>query len=277
LPEPLTVVLEELLGAEPDDQALAIIGFSLGQLHHYDPDWVTDHTDTLLPLDPAWRPARTWLTHGRPDPVLLARLDRVGLWQALCAPHAEGALDRVFLALLDVSEPLGPAGEFLGGLAGCPGGCEAVSVMLSRLATYTARTDSHEVAERAAGIWRAALDAGLPAEALRGVGHFAFAFADSLDQDTWLELTAAALTQQPDLEDADHLAERAARTPDSPAAQFIAAAALDHGPADGYRRTETIRHAAVLYANAPADNTPERETLRTALINAGAIDDAYKK
>ncbi|MCC9711840.1 hypothetical protein E4N62_45505 [Streptomyces sp. MNU76] len=274
LPEPLTAVLEELLGAEPDDQALAVIGFGLGQLHHYDPGWVTDHADTLLALDEAWRPARIWLTHGRPDPVLLARLDRAGLWQALCAPHAEGALDRVFLALLDEAEPLGDAGEFLTQLAGRTGGSEAVSVMLSRLATYTARAESSTVAGRAAAIWRAALDAGLPAAALHGAGHFAF--ADSLDEDTWLGLTAATITQQPDQEDADHVAERAARTPTSGAAQLIAAATLDHGPADSHRRTATIRHAAALYANAPAGNTPEREALRIALINAGAIDDAYR-
>ncbi|MFD8007685.1 hypothetical protein [Streptomyces mirabilis] len=37
MPEQLTTVLEELLGAEPDDQALAVIGFGLGQLHHCDP------------------------------------------------------------------------------------------------------------------------------------------------------------------------------------------------------------------------------------------------
>ncbi|MFD8005259.1 hypothetical protein [Streptomyces mirabilis] len=98
------------------------------------------------------------------------------------------------------------------------------------------------MAERAAVIWRAALDVRLPAAALRGVGHFAF--ADRLDQDAWLELTAATLTQQPDLEDADHIAERAARSPASPTAELIAAAALNHGPADDYRRTETIRHAA---------------------------------
>ncbi|MGP2442407.1 hypothetical protein [Streptomyces sp. JW3] len=275
LPEQLTAVLEGLLGSEPDDQALAVIGFGLSQLHHCDPGWVTAHADTLLSLDPSWRPVRSWLTHGRPDPAVLARLDRAALWQVLCAPHAEGALDRVFLALLDETEPLGPASEFLAGLAGCTGGDEAVSVMLSRLATYTARTDSSEVAERACVIWRAALDAGLPAVALRGAGHFAF--ADSVDQDTWLELTAATVVQQPDLEDADHAAERAARTPASPAAQLIAAAALDDGPADGYHRTETIRHAAALYADAPAENTPEHEALRVALINAGAIDDAYRR
>ena len=214
LPERLTAVLEELLGDEPDDQALAVIGFCLTQLNRCDPAWSAAHADPLLALDGAWRPARSWLSHGRPDPVLMARLDRTSLWEVLCAPHAKGAVDRVFLALLDEAEPLGPAGVFLAGLAGRPGGSEAVSVMLSRLATYTARTAHDEMTVRAVGIWRAAVDAGLPAAALRGAGHFSF--TDVLDEDTWLELTAATIDQQPELDDADHVAERAGRTPHSP-------------------------------------------------------------
>lgn len=274
LPEPLTATLEELLGAEPDDQALAVIGFCLAQLHGRDPAWTTSHADTLLSLDRAWRPACVWLTRGRPDAALLARLERTGLWHALCAPGAEGALDKAFLTLLDDSEPLGPTGEFLAHLADCPGGIEAVSEMLSRLATYTTHMASSEVAERAAALWRAALEARLAPAALRGAGHFAF--ADILDENTWLELTAATLTQQPDLEDADHAAERAARSPHSPSAQLIAAAALDHGSLEGYRRIRTVCHAAALYAGSPVQDTPEREALRVALINAGAIDDAYR-
>ncbi|MEU6071059.1 hypothetical protein ABZ864_43110 [Streptomyces sp. NPDC047082] len=274
LPEQLTTTLDELLSAEPDDQALAVIGFCLSQLHQCDPAWTTDHADTLLPLDAAWRPARSWLTHGRPDHDLLARLERTGLWDALCAPHAEGALDRVFLALLDATEPLGPIGQFLTGLVGLPGGCEAISLMLSRLATYTARlSEPDEQPARAAAVWRAALDAHLPAPSLHGAGDFAY--ADTLDQDTWLELTARTITQHPGLENADRVAERASRTPASPAAQIIAAATLNHGPTDGYHRGETIRHAATLFTHSPAQNTPEHEALRLALINAGAIDDVY--
>jgi hypothetical protein len=278
LPEPLTTTLEEILGAESDDQALAVIGFCLAQLHRRAPAWTTARADTLLSLDHAWRPARVWLTHGRPDTALLARLERTGVWHALCVSGDEDSLGnlflKVFLALLDDSEPLGPAGQFLAGLAGCPGGTEAVSEMLSRLAAYTAHMASSEVAARAAALWRAALEARLTPVALRGAGHFAF--ADILDQDTWLELTAATLTQQPDLEDAYRIAERATRSPHSPAAQLIAAAALDHGPLDGYQRTRTVRHAAALYAGSPTQDTPERVVLRTALINAGAIDDAYR-
>ncbi|MGF2213767.1 hypothetical protein [Streptomyces albidoflavus] len=263
---------EGLLGADPDDQALSVIGFCLTQLHRCDPAWAAGHMDTLLPLEPAWRPARVWLAHGKPDTALLARLDRTSLWHVLCEPDADGPLYRVLLALLDDTEPLGPTGEFLAGLTSCPGGEVAVSALLSQLATYTARSESGEVAERAAGLWRAALDANLPAAALRGAGHFVF--AAGLDQDLWLELTVATLAQQPDLEDADYLVKRAARTPASPGAQSIAAAALDHGPVNGYR-ARTVRRTADLYEMAPAENTAEREALRVALINAGAIDAAY--
>ncbi|WP_329317848.1 hypothetical protein OIE77_42545 [Streptomyces sp. NBC_01715] len=271
LPEQLTTVLEELLGADPDDQALAVIGFGLGQLHHCDPGWVTDHADALLPLEAAWRPARSWLARGKPYPALLARLDRAGLWQALCAPHVEGALDRVFLALLDEAEPLGPAGAFLAGLAGCTGGDQAVCVMLSRLATYTAHAWSGEVAERAAVIWRAALNARLPAAVLRGVGHFAF--ADRLDQDAWLELTAATLTQQPDLE-ADHIAEGAARSPPLPPPSSLPPLLSTTGPPTATAVPRPSATQPPLFSRAPAEDCPEHEALRVALINAGAIEDA---
>ncbi|MGW0423287.1 hypothetical protein [Streptomyces sp. NPDC003015] len=197
--------------------------------------------------------------------MLLARLDRRSLWEVLCAPHAKGALDRVFFALLDEGEPLGPAGVFLAGLVGRPGGSEAVlgDAVPARYLHRTRRGDR-------TGIWRAAVDAGLPAAALRGAGHFAF--TDVLKEDTWLELTAATIGQQPDLDDA----ERAARTPHSLAAQLIAATVLDDTSSEGYRRALTIRHAAALFAHAPTESTPEREALRVALINAGAIEDAYR-
>ncbi|MFF2519886.1 hypothetical protein [Streptomyces sp. NPDC058086] len=46
------------------------------------------------------------------------------------------------------------------------------------------------------------------------MGHFAFAV--SLAQDTWLEITAATTTQQPELEDADHIAETCRPHPHTP-------------------------------------------------------------
>ncbi|MET8977392.1 hypothetical protein ABZX85_17400 [Streptomyces sp. NPDC004539] len=274
LPEESTHILQALLSADADDQALAVIGFCLRQLHHADPRWTAAHAGPLLALDAPWRPARSWLTRGRPDHALLARLDRTGLWDALCAPQAEGALDKTFLALLDDTTPLGPAGTFLTGLADRPGGPEAVSVLLSRLATFIARLDQPGPwPGRAATVWRAALDARLPARALHGAGRFAY--ADTLGENTWLELTARTVLQQPALEAPYRVAERAARTPSSPSAPLIAAAALATDPADGFHHAETIRHAADLLARLPASDTAGHETLQRALINAGAIEDAY--
>ncbi|MFJ7424172.1 hypothetical protein ACIQXD_37145 [Streptomyces uncialis] len=145
-------MLDALLDAEPDDQALAVIGVCLTQLHRCDPAWAGGHVDTLLSLESAWRPARVWLAHGKPDAALLVRLNRTGLWRVLCEPDGEGSSYRVLLVLLDDAEPLGAAGGVLAGLAGCPGGEVAVSVMLSQLATYTARSESSEVTERAVGL-----------------------------------------------------------------------------------------------------------------------------
>ncbi|MCQ6556998.1 hypothetical protein NPS70_27995 [Streptomyces sp. C10-9-1] len=282
LPEPVAYVLDPLLTDEPDDQALGVIGLALSQLCQADSAWTDRHADSLLTLDTTWRPARSWLVWGhQPDHQLLARLERSRLWDVLSGRKAsgegegEGPLDKTMVALLQESMPLGRAEEFLAGLAGRPGGAEAISTMLSRLATAVddAPEDDSEWARRqTAGLWRAALDAQLPPEALRGAGHFAF--TKTLDEDTWLELTARTVAQQPDLNNSDHVTKRAARTPGSAHAQVIAARALDTAPGDGYRRAEIIHHAADVFAHA-ASGTPQHEDLRIALINAGAIEAAY--
>ncbi|PVC80802.1 hypothetical protein DBP12_36940 [Streptomyces sp. CS014] len=281
LPAPVSCVLGPLLTEEPDDQALAVIGFVLSQLCQADPAWTDRHADALLALDVAWRPARSWLVWGRqPDHQLLARLERSRLWDVLsrckASDEGQGPLDKTMLALLQGTMPLGPVGEFLAGLAGRPGGAEAISTMLSRLATAVddVREEEIEWARRqAAGLWRAALDAQLPHEALRGAGYFAF--TKTLDEDTWLELTARTVAQQPDLDNSDQVTKRAGRTPGSVHAQVIAAAALDTAPADGYRRAEIIRYAGDVFAQG-SSGTPQYENLRIALINAGAIEEAYR-
>ncbi|QXQ94862.1 hypothetical protein [Streptomyces sp. WY228] len=280
LPERLSAVLDPLLTGEPDDQALAVIGFVLSQLSQADADWAAGHAGVLLTLDEAWRPARGWLAHGRRrDHQLLAALDRSGLFDVLArweAPgEGEGSLDKTLNALLQEEMPLGPAAEFLAALSGREGGAQTISVMLSRLATALtgAGEDDREWAQRrAVELWRTVLDARLPSEALRGAGHFAF--AETFDEDTWLELTARTVAQQPDLDDSDRMVKRAARTPGSAYAQVIAAAALDTAPAGGYRRGEIIRYAGNLFA-AASGGAPEYEALRVALINAGAIEVAY--
>ncbi|MET9378877.1 hypothetical protein ABZX98_32885 [Streptomyces sp. NPDC002992] len=281
LPEGLTAVLDSLLTGEPDDRALAVIGFVLGQLWRADTEWVEGHAGALLPLNESWRPARVWLARGRQlDHRLLASLDRSGLFDVLAGWEAsgegEGSLDKTLNALLQESMPLGPPAGFLTGLADRTGGAQAISTMLSLLATAlgnVSEEDREWAQRRAVELWQTVLDARLPCEALRGAGRFAF--AETFDEDTWLELTARTVAQQPDLDDSDRVVKRAARTPDSAYAQVIAAAALGTAPVDGHWRGEIIRYAGDLFAGA-SEGGSEYEVLRVALINAGAIEAAYR-
>ncbi|MEU3402132.1 hypothetical protein [Streptomyces filamentosus] len=278
LPAAVKAAVDPLLIGEPDDRALAVIGFVLGQLRQADAVWAAGHEGALMAVDEAWRPARRWLAHGkRHDHQLLASLDREGLWDLLAGWEAsgegEGSLDKTVNTLLQESMPLGPAAEFLSGLADRAGGAKAVSTMLSRLATAIAGEGTSEWAlQRAMELWRATLDARLPAEALRGAGHFAF--AESLEQEAWLELTARTVAQQPGLDDSDRVVRRAARTPGSGHALVVAVAALETAPLDGFWRGEIIRYASDLFAGASGGGS-EYEALRVALINAGALEAVY--
>ena len=67
----------------------------------------------------------------------------------------------------------------------------------------------------------------------------------------------------------------AARHPDSADALLIAAAMLG-ALVDVFHRQEIQGHAALLFAQSTAEGTAEHEQLRIALINAGAIETAYK-
>ncbi|MFK3680018.1 hypothetical protein ACI2IP_20005, partial [Microbacterium sp. NPDC090218] len=71
------------------------------------------------------------------------------------------------------------------------------------------------------------------------------------------------------------VAERAARHPDSADALLIAAAMLG-AQVDVFHRQEIQGHAALLFAQSTAEGAAEHEQLRIALINAGAIEAAYK-
>ncbi|MFG3168560.1 hypothetical protein [Streptomyces sp. NPDC048200] len=102
-----------------------------------------------------------------------------------------------------------------------------------------------------------------------------FAYADRLEDDTWLDLTARTVTVQSKLEAPYAIAERAAHHPDSADALSIAATMLS-AQVDVYHRQEIQGHAAQLFARSTAENTAEQHQLRIALINTGAIEAAYK-
>ncbi|MCX4911929.1 hypothetical protein [Streptomyces sp. NBC_00878] len=274
LPDPTRGVLARLLADEPDDQALAVIGMCLGQLADVDAAWVEEHAEPLYALDAPWRPAATWLHQPRPHASVLACLDRTALLQAAAGPDSAPVLGKIILSFLDGSEVLGPAPALLAELAARDGGLQAVSELLSHLAQAVIRCDQASPwTERAAALWRSALEARLGPAALTGAGRFAY--ADHLDDAAWLELTALTVVRQPDLEAPYAIAERAARHPDSADALLIAAAMLG-AQVDSFDRQEIQRHAARLFAQSTAQGTAEHEQLRLALINAGAIEAAYK-
>ncbi|MFI1765326.1 hypothetical protein ACH41H_25150 [Streptomyces sp. NPDC020800] len=273
LPPALREVLDRILDAEPDAQALAILGRCLSQLVHADPAWADERSDVLFALDAPWRPARVWLRCGWPHSLLLARLDRAALLEAGAEAEADPVIAKVALALVDGSQALDPVGGLLSTLADQKDGAAAVSRVLSVVGSYAVRCEpASPVLGRAADVWSAALAAGLPAAALCGVGRFAY--AEALDDQRWLELTARTVEQQPVLESAYRVAERAAGHPSSPQAVRIAAAILE-APADRFHQLEIRRYAAQVFAESVETDAPERERLRIALINAGAIEDAF--
>lgn len=113
-----------------------------------------------------------------------------------------------------------------------------------------------------------------PSGALAGAG----AFADTgLDEDLWLSLTRASAEHTPTLMDADLVAERAARHPDSEDALLLTAQLITHltgagQDAAGRRHARTLLDAA---AARPADEHPAAlRALREALVNSGDIDAA---
>jgi hypothetical protein len=251
-----------------------VIGFCLGQLTHVDAAWAEEHADRLYSLDAPWRPAATWLRHGRPHTGVLARLDRTALLQTAAGPDGIPAIDKIILSFLNGSEALGPATVLLTELAAQDGGPQAVSEVLCRIAGALIHCEETSPwPERAAALWRSALDAQLEPAALTGAGRFAY--ADRLDDRTWLELTAPTVALQPALEAPYQVAERASRHPDSADALRIAAALLGT-QVDLFHQREIEGHAARLFAQSTADGTAEHEQLRIALINVGAIEAAYK-
>ncbi|PCG86763.1 hypothetical protein CIB93_07435 [Streptomyces sp. WZ.A104] len=274
LTDPVRAVLARLLEGEPDDQALSVIGFCLGQLVHVDAAWAEEQADQLCTLDAPWRPAATWLQHGRPHSGILARLDRTALLQTAAGPDGIPTLDKIILSFLTGSEALGPAPALLTELGAQADGPQAVSELLSRLAqAVIGCEETSPWPERAAALWRCALEAQLEPAALTGAGRFAY--ADRLDDAVWLELTARTVARQPEVEAPYAVAERAARHPDSADALLIAAAMLG-AQVDVFHRQEIQGHAALLFAQSTAEGAAEHEQLRIALINAGAIEAAYK-
>ncbi|MGQ4364257.1 hypothetical protein [Streptomyces sp. SAS_272] len=278
----LQAVAGALAACGDQDAVATAIGVRLPALHRYAPAFTAAHRTELYGLAPDRpSPAASWLRWGAPDREVLAALERAELLAAL-RDARPGAAAHTAAALLADPALLGDPATFWAELATGTGGVEATVLLLAAIASRTPRTDgpippdpSGRLAA-AADQWRAALAAGLPPGALAGAGAFADA---GLDENLWLSLMRASAEHTPALTDADLVAERAARHPDSEDALLLTAQMVTH-PATTGQNAALRRHARALLDAAtalPQDERPsEVQKLRRALVNAGDIDAATR-
>ncbi|MFB6931256.1 hypothetical protein [Streptomyces chartreusis] len=236
MPADVLQTVSGVLAAHADQDAVATaIGVRLPALHRYAPAFAATHQAALYGLTPDCpSPAASWLRWGPYDHQVLAALDRTELLAALRHPStASGAAAHTAAALLTDPAFLGDPAAFWAELATGTGGAEAVGLLLAAIAARTPRTDGPlppDATARltaAADLWRTALAAGLPPGALAGAGDFA---ATGLDDDLWLSLMRVSAEHTPTLTDADLVAERAARHPNSEEALLLAAQLVTHPP-----------------------------------------------
>jgi hypothetical protein len=157
-------------------------------------------------------------------------------------------------------------------LAAGDGGAVACSRLLQQIAHHTPDTPGPlAAAER---LWRAALAAATPPGALAGVGAFATV---ALPDDTWLALTLDTTGHTAALDNPDHIAQRCARHPASPAALRLMAHLVAQRAAPWPDHTVRAQARQLLEQ---ADSQPQPageehaqalEELRAALVNAGDI------
>lgn len=249
------------------------MGVHLPDLHHHAPKFVAHHRDELLAL-PQDRPspAAAWLRWGTANPQLLAEIDRTELLQAL-RRGTPGTAEHIAHALLADPDFLGGLPAALAATASGAGGPYAVSRLLEVAAGAMPRRATEDSALLAAGetIWRAAVEADLPAGSLAGAG----AYADTgLSDSTWARLTRASAEHTPALRNADAVAERATTQPRNPDALHTVALLLTRR-APAWQDLNLRRHAWTLLKAAAALPEGERpdglRELREALINAGDV------
>ncbi|MGY5124336.1 hypothetical protein [Streptomyces nigrescens] len=283
MPADVLQAVSGALAARGDQDAVATaIGVRLPALHRYAPAFTAAHRTALHGLAPGRpSPAASWLRWGAPDREVFAALERAELLAAL-RDARPGAAAHTAAALLADPTLLGDPATFWAELATSAGGVEATVLLLAAIASRTPRTDSPlppDASGRlaaAADLWRATLTAGLPPGALAGAGAFADA---GLDENLWLSLMRASAEHTPTLTDADLVAERAARHPDSEDALHLTAQMVTHPAGTG--QNAAVRHHARALLDAatalPQDERPsEVQKLRTALVNAGDVDAATR-
>lgn len=289
MPGDVLRLVADVLAARPGDEAVAgAIGVQLPVLHRRATAFTAAHPElyALTPHRPS--PAAEWLRRpGRPDPQLLAALDRSQLLAALRENQPRAMAVHVGHALLaGHHDLLGDPADACRELTAGPGGAEALSRLFLTLTllkperSHTPGGAAPDSADRTAVDtahvwWTAALEAGLPPGALAGVGEFAhLALADEV----WLPLARRSAEHTPAQECAGAIAERAAAHPRNPDALLLAAHLLTRPAPGALYDADVCRHARTLLEAAvalPAAERPaETEQLRRALIEAGEIQAA---
>ncbi|MFD8396369.1 hypothetical protein ACFV2N_46160 [Streptomyces sp. NPDC059680] len=285
MPSDVLQLLADVLAARPDDETVAgVIGVQLPVLHRRATAFTAAHPElyALTPHRPS--PAAEWLRRpGRPDPLLLAALDRSQVLASMRENRPRGITVHVGHALLaGYHDLLGDPADAWRELAAGPGGAAAATYLLMTLALLEPRRPrpgdgtldpaTRTTVDVAHVWWTAALDAALPPGALAGAGNFAKALPD----EQWLPLARRSAEHTPAQDNADKVAERAAGHPRSPDALLLAAALLTRPtPAPEYD-ADVRRHARALLQAAAALPEAERpaqaEQLRRALVEAGEVD-----
>ncbi|UGQ11073.1 hypothetical protein LO772_30400 [Yinghuangia sp. ASG 101] len=249
-PDVLHLLADVLAADLVDEDAATEIGERLPVLHRRATAFATAHPE-LYALDPHRpTPAGAWLRLGGSDRLLLAALDRGQLLAAVREGQRGVATSVAFALLVDgdvdvLGDPVAAWRE----LATGPNAAIAVSHLMFPLARVTMALIPEDAAHTPVDIahvwWTAALDAGLPPGALAGAGYFA---TSALTDEAWLPLARRSAEHTPAQEDADKVAERAARHPRSPDALILTAHLLTR-PSPGRWYDAGVRpHARALEA-----------------------------
>jgi hypothetical protein len=224
--ERLLALLDEALDLEPPDglHARAIIGRNLAWLAGRVPEWTRSRWSRLVGADapPGLGPHTfdQYLEWGAPAAVLLTEYR--DLYEAAVARVPDHARRHLLHALVWGLEGYDPA-VVLEMLA--TAGDSQVSEAIQWLA-FGAFHQPEMRLERAIEFWQLALEGDLCASTYEALGWLSR--VERIDSETWLDLTlSAAQAAHGQLDQANHVAERAAKHPHDERAIRIVAALLD--------------------------------------------------
>jgi hypothetical protein len=269
-PRRLLALLDEVLALGPPDglHARAIIGRTLPWLVWRAPEWVRARWSRLVGADaPGGLGPRTfdqYLEWGTPTAALLtehrdlyfAALERV-------PEHARRHLLHAMLWGLDGYDPA----SVLEALSAAGGGQVAEAI---RWLSFGAFHQPDMPLEHAIEFLELALERGLPADAVEALG--CLSRVERINSDTWLDLTLSAVqSANGQLDQANDVAERAAKHPDDERAIRIVAGLLD-ADIKLWHLEDVGRAGLQLVKGSEASTHSARDELREQLLKREFFD-----